>query len=245
MKHPILGILGGLGPASGAYFYNMIITHTAAQRDSDHIDVLLSGCASTPDRTDYIMGKSDISPLPQMRSCAKTLAGAGADLIAIPCNTAHYFYDGLTEALSVPVVNIIEQTVAYLKDLGVKRVGLLATDGTVKSGAYARVCVRAGIECVTPDPAMQAQVTDIIYGAIKAGKEPDMSAFFAVCDSLSAKGCERLILGCTELSLLKAGGALSDEVFVDSLEVLCAKCIALCGAKSTGFNHTLTEWSKR
>lgn len=244
MKHPILGILGGLGPASGSYFYDMVIRHTVAERDSDHIDVLLSGCASTPDRTGFILGKSDESPLPDMLDCAEKLASIGADMIAIPCNTAHYFYDSLSEGLSVPVVNIIKETVDYIRAMGVSTVGVLATDGTVESGAYAKVCEDAGVKLVTPIAEDQAQIMSIIYDDIKAGRAPDMDAFYGICRRLQDAGCERIVLGCTELSLLMRDYDLDREIFVDSLEVLACRCITLCGRKAMDFHNSLIEYTR-
>ena len=85
------GIIGGLGPMASVYFYEMITEHTLAKCDQDHIDLLLTSRATTPDRTAYILGQSDESPLPVMISEAKRLISAGADVIVIPCNTAHYF----------------------------------------------------------------------------------------------------------------------------------------------------------
>ncbi|MBQ8331565.1 MAG: aspartate/glutamate racemase family protein, partial [Clostridia bacterium] len=101
-----LGILGGLGPMSGVYFCEMLTRHTRAERDSEHLDFLLSSRASTPDRTDFILGRSDESPVPAMIGEVRKLIGAGADLIAIPCNTAHSFYESIQSASSVPVINI-------------------------------------------------------------------------------------------------------------------------------------------
>ena len=89
----LLGVLGGLGPMASAYFYEMITAHTKAQRDQDHIDIILSSRASTPDRTDFILGRSTDSPLPAMIEDAKALEAFGARAIVIPCNTAHYFID--------------------------------------------------------------------------------------------------------------------------------------------------------
>ena len=94
----LLGILGGLGPMSTFYFCELLTAHTLAKSDADHVDMLISSRASTPDRTAYILGNSLESPLPVMLEEARRLAAAGADLIVIPCNTAHYFYDGLAEA---------------------------------------------------------------------------------------------------------------------------------------------------
>lgn len=239
----ILGILGGLGPMSSVYFYEMLTSHTAALRDQQHINILISSRADIPDRTDFIMGRSSLDPLPAMRAEVQKLAAAGADIIAIPCNTAHYFYKGITLDSPVPVLNIIEQTASFCKHLGLGKVGVLATEGTVLSGAYRSALMSRGIEYMTCDPADQAAVSEIIYGAIKQGKEPDIDAFLRVADSLSSSGCERIILGCTELSLLKRNCRLGAR-FIDSLEVLAARAIAYCGCTPTGFDNDLMNFSQ-
>ena len=238
-----LGILGGLGPMSSVYFYEMLTEHTLATRDQDHLNILLSSRADTPDRTDFIMGRAAQNPLYTMQSEVSKLIGAGADIIAIPCNTAHYFYDRISEAASVPVINIIRQTAIFCRREGIKRAGVLATEGTVRSGAYSSVFELAGIECVTPDPQGQAIISEIIYGQIKKGLPPDMDAFASVANGLKREGCDRLILGCTELSLLKRCGGLDEGVFIDSLEVLAYSAIKLCGKTPIGFDARLMNFA--
>ena len=109
-KCTYLGILGGLGPASTVYFCELLTNHTLATCDSDHIDMLVSSRATTPDRTAYILDKSSPDPLPVMLAEAHRLENAGVDLIVVPCNTAHYFYDGLARGCKTPILNIIDET---------------------------------------------------------------------------------------------------------------------------------------
>ena len=239
--NPILGILGGLGPMSGVYFCELLTEHTRAERDSDHLDFLLSSHATTPDRTDFILGRSPQSPLPVMIDEVKRLIRGGAELIAIPCNTAHYFYESMQAASAVPMINIIEQTVAFCQREGIGTVGVLATEGTILSGAYEEVCRKAGLTYLTPTEEDQAIVSHIIYDEIKKGQPADTDAFLAVCDRLLARGCERLILGCTELSLLKKEASLAER-FVDSLEVLACASIRLCGKEPVGFDDALMRF---
>ena len=230
----LLGVLGGLGPMSTFYFCETVTSHTLASCDADHIDMLISSRASTPDRTAYILGKSSESPLPIMQKEARRLIDAGARLLVIPCNTAHYFYDGLTEISSVPILNIIEETVRYLKKRNIITFGLLATEGTVKSQSYHRLCKDLGMRCLTPTETDQKKISEIIYDAIKQNKPVDLSVFREISDTLLREGCECLVLGCTELSLLRQSG-LDDSVFVDSLEVLAYRTIVSCGKTPIGF----------
>ena len=233
-ENKLLGILGGLGPMATAYFYELLTAYTVAKCDQEHIDMVISSKSSTPDRSSYILGLCKDNPLPVMISEAKKLEAYGADVIAIPCNTAHYFYDGLTESCQVPILNIIDETCAHLSRVGVEKFGLLATEGTIRSGAYERFCTPRGLTCVTPNEKEQAIISEIIFGQIKQNKPVDVDAFLSVVNSLRSRGCEKIVLGCTELSLLKKQG-LDDEVFVDSLDVLAYRTILACGKTPIGF----------
>ena len=237
-----LGILGGLGPMSSVYFYEMLTEHTLAERDSDHLNILLSSRADTPDRTEFITGRSDRNPIYTMMSEVSKLIGAGADIIAIPCNTAHYFYDRVASRVSVPIINIIDQTVSFCSQKGFRRVGVLATEGTALSGAYRSAFAAAGIEYFTCGAEEQSIINDIIYGKIKKNIIPSREDFDKAAASLIDKDCEAIILGCTELSLLKKEFGLG-EPFVDSLEVLAASAIRLCGKEICGFDSALMKFS--
>lgn len=229
-----LGILGGLGPMATVYFYDMLVRHTKATCDQDHLDVIISSRASTPDRTSYILGQSTENPFDIMARDAQRLVTFGADVLAIPCNTAHYFYDRLNETISVPILNMVEETVLEAKARGCCRVGILATSGTVQTGTYSRMCERHGLEFVCPDESHQQDLMNVIYGDIKQGKPPDMARFFAVADSLKRQGCTRMILGCTELSIIKKDEQL-DAFYIDSMSVLAKNAITTFGRTPIGF----------
>lgn len=238
MTHPnnLLGILGGLGPMSTVYFCELLTAHTKALCDADHIDMLISSRATTPDRTAFILGKSKNDPLPIMIEEAHRLQNAGASLLVIPCNTAHYFYDGLQQSCALPIMNIIEETVTFLHQKGIRKIGLLATDGTVQSGSYENVSKKYQMECITPDTTDQAEIMSIIYDSIKQNKPVDRQKFLQIAKKLSDLGCERLVLGCTELSLLNKETSLDPDLFVDSLDVLAYRTILACGKTPIGFS---------
>ena len=234
----LLGILGGLGPMSGIYFCEMLTRHTYAKKDSDHLNFLLSSRADTPDRSSFILGLSDEDPTPRMRSEAKRLEAAGAELLVIPCNTAHYFYSKVAEAVDIPILNIIEETAKLCALEGVKKVGVLATEGTSESGAYKDIFNLYGIEIVKLTKAEQDFITETIFDKIKSGAEPDTERFISLCEKLCANGCERVILGCTELSLIKKEHGLPPYV-IDSLEVLCISALKTCNKTPIGFDESL------
>lgn len=236
-NHPVLGILGGLGPMSTVYLYQMITQHTLAHKDQDHIDIVISSRATTPDRTAYILGQSTDDPFTQMARDAEMLVEYGATLLTIPCNTAHYFYDQLTASLSVPILNMVQLTVRHAKAMGCTKLGILATSGTVDSFTYQRMCQAEGVDFAVPSAEHQASLMHIIYGQIKSGLAPDMQAFVEIADDLRNAGCEYAVLGCTELSLIKRDYQL-DKFFLDSSEVLAFETILACGKTPIGFDFS-------
>ncbi|MBQ3490801.1 MAG: aspartate/glutamate racemase family protein [Clostridia bacterium] len=230
-----LGILGGLGPAASVYFYQLITEHTEARCDQDHLDIILISKASIPDRTDYILGKSEESPLPAMEAGVKKLAESGAQIIAIPCNTAHYFYDEIEKISPVPVLNIVKETVLLAKENGIRKLGIMATEGTLHAGAYQQACASLSMESVLPCESSRKILMNIIYNDIKTAKNPDMNAFLAVAAELYANGAEAIVLGCTELSLIRGLEAYPQFRFIDSLHVLAFRAIESCEKKPCGF----------
>lgn len=226
VRRKLLGILGGLGPMSSAYFYELITKHTRATRDQEHMDVILSSRASTPDRTDFILGRSAESPLPVMIEEARALEAYGASVIVIPCNTAHYFIDEVRKSVRVPVPSIIEETARRLKRTGVKKACVLATEGTIASGSYQRALEENGVLWDVPDEQGKKALMEIIYDDVKSGVIPSAEKLYAVAEPLFAKGCDCAVLGCTELSLLKPS-LDGDPRFLDSLEVLARVSIAM------------------
>jgi aspartate racemase len=230
----VLGILGGLGPMATVYFYEMLTEHTKVTRDQDHIDMVISSRATTPDRTAFILGQSDENPLPVMVEEANRLIRAGAEVIVLPCNTAHYFYDGLSRQTGVPIINIITETVSYCAAQGWQKVGILATEGTVKAQAYHMIAHQMGLECVAPTREGQAVINSIIYDKIKQGKPVDIDSFMSVAEDLFSCGADKIVLGCTELSLLCREYRFDDR-FVDSLKSLAVSVLRKFG-KNIIFN---------
>lgn len=237
----LLGIIGGLGPMSGIYFCEMLTSHTYAKKDSDHLNFILSSRADTPDRSAFILGKSKDDPTPRMRAEAKRLEAAGAELLVIPCNTAHYFYSKVSEAVDTPILNIIEETAKLCSFEGASRVGVLATEGTAYSRAYDDVFARYGIEIEPLSRAEQDFLTETIFKKIKAGANPDIERFTKLCEALGERGAQKVILGCTELSLIKKNYALPKFV-IDSLEVLCISALKICKKTPVGFDDGLTAY---
>ena len=199
MDKKVIGILGGMGPLATADLFQKITLHTVASCDQEHPRVCIDSNTAIADRTAALLhGGAD--PRPEMIKSAQRLESIGADLLIMPCNTAHNFYDDVAASVKIPVLHMIALTRDALKAKGVKCAGLLATDGTVQTGIYQRTFAGSGIDLLVPDGDDQAAVMDIIYNGVKAGDmNHDATAFCCTCESLIARGAEVLILGCTEL----------------------------------------------
>lgn len=238
-KRKLLGIIGGLGPMSSAYFYELITEHTKASRDQEHIDIILSSRATTPDRTDFILGRSDESPLPAMISDAKSLEQYGATAIVIPCNTAHYFIEEVRKSVNVPMPSIITETVRHLKKCGYKKAAILATDGTILTETYQNELEKFGLGWMIPDEDGRKKLMKIIYNDVKSGRIPTPEVLYEITEPMFSCGCDCAILGCTELSLI--GKNITDERFIDSLEALANCAIHLMEHESVGFPASFTS----
>lgn len=235
-----LGIIGGLGPMATAYFLQLIIEMTDADTDQEHIEVLLHSKPQIPDRTGYILGKSTDNPMPQLLEIGKSLVEQGADMIAIPCITAHFFQEELEQIVGRPIIHAIEETARYLQSEGIGKVGIMATDGTIQSKLFQAIFSKYGIECFVPNEEGQSQVMHLIYNNVKAGCSVEMNLFHQVSAHLFGQGAEVVLLGCTELSLIKRDYPLG-KGFLDVMEVLTRQAVLACGTLKEEYQHLITE----
>lgn len=222
-----IGIIGGMGPMATADLFHKITAMTDAAADSDHLRVCIDSNTAIPDRTKAIL-HGGASPVPEMCLSARRLVSIGADILLIPCNTAHYFYDDVAACVEQPVLHMIRETAATLREQGVVRAGLLATDGTVQAGVYDDALAQYGIEALHPGPEGQQEIMNIIYQGVKAGVMLDPSGFHAVLQDLLGRGAQTLILGCTELPIAFEQYAI-DLPSIDPTSVLAGRAILSAG----------------
>ena len=229
-----IGIIGGMGPAATADLMMKIISMTAADSDQDHIPMIIDNNTRIPDRTAAILsGGAD--PVPEMTASAKRLEAAGADFIIIGCNTAHYFVPAFEKEISIPVVSMLKETARALREKSVKCAAVLATDGTVKSGLYAKALAAEGIEDIYPTDEQQRLLMSVIYDYIKKGitdpaKLPH-DEMLIMAEDLKSRGAEALIMACTELPLAFDLTGIIDDTCMDPTRVLAAAAIREAGAK--------------
>ncbi len=232
MKEPRLGILGGMGPQATQVFYQRILDMTDASSDQEHIPTLIWSDTAIPDRTAAILGGDAEGCFRRLLEGARLLENCGCTALTIPCNTSHFFADRLQSELKVPIIHMVRETVSMLAAAPrrPRRVGILATDGTVQTGVYQRQCEIQGLEMVTPSPEKQRLVMSIIYDEIKKGETGSREKFAAVDRELRELGCDAAILACTELSVYRSYHTLPD-FYIDAMDVLAQRAILACGRR--------------
>jgi len=228
-----IGILGGMGPEATAHFFSLIIKNTAAAKDQDHIPVLIYNLPQIPERTPAILGKGP-SPVPLLRKGIRTLAKAGADFIVVPCVSAHAFLMDIRRASPVPILSLLEESLvgAKKKNPRLKRAGLLASTGTVRSGLFAKTFAKAGIEIIAPTDKEQAKVMEAVFGkrGVKAGYTTGRprKLVLDIARRLIKRGAEAVIAGCTEIPLV-----LRDEdipvPLIEPMRIAAQACVVKAG----------------
>ena len=228
-----IGILGGMGPEATAYFFNLVVKDTAAARDQDHIPIIIYNLPQIPERTAALLGKGP-SPVPLLREGARRLARAGADFIVIPCITAHAFLPEIEAVSRVPILSLLDEALSFARKKipGLKRAGILASTGTVRSDLFHKTFAAAGIEIITPTDREQAKVMEAVFGqrGIKSGftKGRPRTLILDVSRRLIRRGAQAIIAGCTEIPLV-----LRDEdipaPFIEPMRIAARAAILKAG----------------
>jgi aspartate racemase len=236
----IIGDIGGMGPAAAAMFSRYMVTHNeSAKADQEHTRLLLDQATDIPDRTAAIKAKSD-EPVIEMGNSLRRLAKAGATDVVMTCNTAHHFFPKLEgiirdEHLKVNLIHIVDATMTLLDKMkpGARKVGLLATDGTLEQQIYQKRAAEKGreLEWVVPDPAVQQKVMDGIYKGVKAGDNAlGTKLLEEAAQHMKDKGVDAMLLACTEIPIalehVKITDASGEPIpMVDTLEAQARMCI--------------------
>ncbi len=222
MSAKIIGILGGMGPEATAFYYTQLIKKTSVKVDQEHIHVVIEANPRTPDRTRGIFKEGE-SPLPSLLSSVERLNRAGVDQVFITCITSHYYFDVMKQHAQFELIHALEYLSAYLKGMGVRRVGILATSGTLKTELFQKAL--CDFELIQPSATQQKEwVMDAIYNpetGIKSGHSTGKSLeqLMAACHTLIAEGAEVIIGGCTEIAMVLADQPL-DVRMVDPIMIV-------------------------
>ena len=218
----VIGVIGGMGPLATADLFRKIVESTPAKRDQDHPRIVIDNNPEIPDRTAYILGKG-ADPRPILIETARNVERMGASFMAIPCNTAHFFYPDIQAAVNVPVLHIMTEVAKHLSGK-VKKAGVLASTGTLSTRLYEDGLRQAGIEALVPTGADQDEVMDAIY-AVKGGDLVKGRELALRCGQrLVSMGAQAVIAGCTEIPLVLHEGDLVVPV-IDATQILAIACV--------------------
>lgn len=228
----MIGVVGGMGPDATVLFLTMVIELTDASSDQEHVDLDCLMHASIPDRTAYILGRSTANPVPPMQADLALLAARGAAAVAIPCNTAHYFFDELQASCPIPILNMLELAAASVRRRfpEARRVAVLGTRGTVETGVYRAACERVGLALVPIPEAVQRLADAVIFDRVKAGLAVEEGLYLDLLDGGLAAGADVLLLACTELSVPERRIA-HDRPAVDAMVALAEATVIAAGKR--------------
>lgn len=219
-----VGVLGGMGPDATVDFMAKVIALTPADKDQDHIRMLVDHNPKVPNRQHAMLGNAE-DPGPVIAAMAVGLEKAGAEFLVMPCNTAHAFIDSIEAAVRVPLISIIDLTVTACMEF--ENVGILATDSCLQSRIYQNALAVGNIAVVQPDDDELATLMGLIT-QIKSGDRSDAIALSMQClaETLVAKGAQAVIAGCTEIPLVLSE-AMLEVPLIASTDVLAVATVEI------------------
>jgi len=221
-REKVVGILGGMGPAATLDLISKILKHTPATVEQDHLRILVDINPKVPDRVAAILeGKKEI--LPVLTGMAQGLERMGADLLAISCNNAHYYWEAVRESVKIPVLHMIRETASVLSNKipSPHRVGLLATSAMVKIGLYKDTLKDAGIDTVVPSQPIQERLTKVILGVKRNADPKELKTFLdEAIEEMATRGIHDIVIGCTEIPIVLPFSNSFGINFWDATEIL-------------------------
>jgi aspartate racemase len=228
--HRVVGIIGGMGPEATVDLMRRVIAKTPVRDDQDHIHLIVESNPKIPSRIAHLIEGSGPDPTPELIRIAANLQRAGADALAIPCNTAHAYAESIRRAVSIPLLDMVSLTVEKIASSGPTRVGLLASTAVHNTALYATAFSAHGITTLLPPRQ------DEVMALIKAVKRGDtgvqtQAALGEIALEMAGQ-TDVLLVGCSELSVIAAGIGVP---FVDSLDVLAQAVVSFASRD----RHTL------
>jgi aspartate racemase len=221
----MLGVIGGMGPLATADFFRKLIDATPARDDDEHIPVLIHSVPQIPSRPAAIL-RGGPSPLPALLEARDRLLAAGATMLAMPCNTAHFWYDELVAGCTVPFVHIVD-AVAELLPPGARELGIVATRATLRARVFEQRLAGRGIALAAPDDATYDSAVQPAIEAVKRGAtEQGGRLLEPVIAAALGRGAAAVVLACTELPIaLDAIASPLRARCIDSTDALARACV--------------------
>ncbi len=230
-RQPVVGIVGGMGPEATVELMQRVIRSTPARDDADHVHMIVDNNPKVPSRIAALIDGTGEDPGPAIAAMARGLETAGADFLAIACNTAHHYLPLIQAAVSIPVLDMIGLTIARLRALGpgVRTIGILASPAVRLTGLFEASFRDAGLSILYPAGGDDDEEVLRIIRAVKAGETgaPTRQAYEAAALRLAGRGADAVLVACTELSAL---GPLETPRLpvVDTLDTLVQAILARC-----------------
>ena len=217
-----------MGPAAGAEFLRLLTVLCPAGKDQDHVKAILLSDPGIPDRTAALLGRGE-DPSGWIREDLLKLVAWGADLLAVPCNTAHAFIDRFAEELPVPLVHIVEAALAEAISKNPSGGWLVATEGTLASRIYQDRAEKQGFELNLPSPVEQEKINEVIRLVKSNRLEESGKVFRPLVEGLWGKKELPILTACTETPLAYRSAGLPDTMTVSSLEALARQTLKTMG----------------
>jgi len=197
----VAGVIGGMGPEATVEFLRRIVAATPAADDADHIRILVDNNPGIPSRIAALIEGTGADPAPVLCEMARGLERQGADFLAVPCNTAHYYLPRIARAVSIPVLDMVGLAIEALPQ--VRAIGMLASPAVQKVGLYAARLADAGHSALFPDAAGEGEMLGLIR-AVKANAvtPAHLARYEAIACALERAGAEAFLIACTELSVI-------------------------------------------
>jgi len=223
-------IIGGMGTMATESYLHQLNLRTPAHTDQDYLNYILVNHATVPDRTTYIMDHSQANPLPDLLEDIKQQSALGPEFFALPCNTAHYFYDDLQAATDIPILHMPREAVKEIKRRfpNAKRIGITGTQGTITDRIIEYEVANAGLEPVLPTADIEAETMRLIYDDIKQNNHVDRNLYHRILKRMmTEQKADVVILGCTELSLAQEREPETTLPLIDAQSVLVDRSVEL------------------
>lgn len=236
ISRPLIGVLGGLGPAATVDFYAKVVaaaTAAGAASDQEHVRLIIDGDPEVPNRNDSVAGRGP-SSAPALVAKALRLKAAGAEMLVMACNAAHAYQDEVAAATGLPLLSVIEVAVAAALRAApsARSIGILAATGTLDAGLYPPALSARGVTAIEPSGEQRERFMELLY-RIKAGDvgREVRTAMADVAEGLTAAGAEAIIAACTEVPLVLSASDVSVPL-VDAGAALAVE-VARVGATAT------------
>ncbi|MFP1891926.1 aspartate/glutamate racemase family protein [Lonsdalea quercina] len=231
MTDCLIGVLGGMGPLATADLVQKIIVSTPADRDQDHVPLVVWNVPQIPDRQKALAGTGP-SPLPVLLKAIRALNQLPLSHIVIPCNTAHHWFDALAAASRAPLLHIADATLAAMRKhvtVPPEVTGLIATQGTLRAGWYQQRLAATGNEVLEPTPQEMEELFVPGCYAVKRGELVEGGVLLEqLAERLADRGATRLILACTEVApALAAVNSRWQTRSIDTTQALAQACVEL------------------